>query len=371
MTQIKNFFRLLKYELIRILRNKVVVFMLLFFSIGMLLLIKLLTGGVDVSYPIAIQTINTDYETLKQNSLISENFSLEKSIFVSSYEEGIDLVKTNKVCLFLVVDASEDPEKYSLYYDNSNIASKTMVSYFENKKVQVTYEGIVDYLYDEYSIRVDKEYLDVVSFKSANPVAIDQGQMLFSMEVAVTISIVLMFGIAYSLARDNETSVSKNINFMPLTKNKYLLSKTIPFVVLGFFEMFLLLIIGQTIFNINYQTNFFAILLISMLFVIATTVLGTLFGSFKSQIAAVFCDMVFILVPLFVLTTAFIQSLFLPIQIFLYMFPMLPFVLLFNSMMYGGLINWLYVAILFVQIVIYYLVTYFILKSKVDGKLKV
>ena len=370
MTSIKNFFKLLKYELIRIVRNKVIVFMLLFFSIGLLLLIKMLTGNVDVSYPIAIQTINTDYESLKQNSLVSENFSLEKSIFVSSYEEGIDLVKTNKVCLFLVVDASEDPEKYSLYYDNSNIASKTMVSYFENKKVQVTYEGIVDYLYEEYSIKINKEYLDVINFKSANSVAINQNQILFSTEVTVTISIVLMFGIAYSLARDNETSVSKNINFMPFTKNKYLLSKIIPFVALGFFEMLLLLIIGQTAFNIEYQTNFFVILLMSMLFVISTTVLGSLFGSFKSQIASVFCDMIFILVPLFVFTTAFVQSLALPIQIFLYMFPMLPFVLLFNSMMYGGVINWLYVVILIGQIVIYYLITFFILKSKVDGRLK-
>ena len=370
MTAIKNFLKLLKYEFIRITRNKVIIFLLLFFSIGLLLLLKLLTSSVNVSYPIAIQTINTSVDSLEENSFIGNNFSMEDAIVVSSHEEGINLVKNNKVCVFLVVDASSEPQKYSLYYDNSNIASNTMISYFENKKVKITYEGIVDYLYEEYSVIVDKDYLDVISFKGANNVPINQSQLLFSTEVAVTIAIVLMFGIAYSLARDNETSVSKNINYIPLTKNKYLLSKIIPFIILGIFEMLVLLIIGHFVFDINYQLNIFVILLISILFVISTTILGSLFGSLKSQIASVFCDMMVILIPLFVLSTTFVQSLNVPIQIFLYAFPMMPFVMMLNSMMYGGIINWLYVLYLMVQIVVYYIITFLILKNKVDGKAK-
>ena len=135
--------------------------------------------------------------------------------------------------------------------------------------------------------------------------------------------------------------------------------------------MLLLLIVGQVFFEINYQTNLFIILLISSLFIISTTVLGSLFGSLKSQIAEVFCDMMVVLIPLFVMSVVFIQSLALPIQMFLYMMPMVPFVMLLNSMMFGGVINWVYIAILIAQILIYYLITYCILKSKIDGKLKV
>ena len=192
--------------------------------------------------------------------------------------------------------------------------------------------------------------------------------MQFSLEVAVTLSIILMFGVAYSMARDNETSVSKNINFMPLSKTKYIFSKTLPFVLLGFLELILVLLIGHLVFNINYQINVVAIFLISMLFVASTTLLGALFGSFKSQIACVFFDMLAIILPMFVISTTLTNTLTLPVQIFLYFFPIVPFVLNINAMMFNGIVNWMCVVILVLQIIVFYIIIYLVIKRRVNGR---
>jgi ABC-2 type transport system permease protein len=189
--------------------------------------------------------------------------------------------------------------------------------------------------------------------------------MPFAIEVACCVGLVLMLGLAYSISRDNETQVSKNIAYLPVGVHKYLFSKIIPYFLLGMAQLALMFVLGSVFFNINFATNFFVVLMLSSLFILSILLLSSLFSMFKSQIAAVFVDMLVILLPVFVSTIVYVQACPVYIQAILDCFPITPYITFLNSMIFNGVVIWEYVFIFLVQIIVYYALTITILKRRI------
>lgn len=364
MKKFKNFNRLVKYEFIRLFRNKVVFFCLIFFAI----LVVCLTATPKVSYdiPIAIFTNGKDISQVSAMTIMKETFNEDNFKYVSSIQEGKDAIKYGNAIMFIEINSETVPETLIMYFDSNSSASAILQGSLNNEKNQYSYDAIRQFL-EDYGITINQAYFEAISFVpiSESNNSVMSGLFVFGMIAGV--SVVIMFGLAYSISRDNETSVNKILSYMPIKSHTFLLSKIIPYLVIAIIEMIVLMLLGMLLFNVVYQMNFFLILLFSAIFILATICLGMVFSSFNSQITTALFSVAVILIPLLLLSASMIQIFPLFVQIILYTMPMTPCILLLHAMIFNGVINWLYVGILFAQIISYYLISYLLLRKNLKN----
>lgn len=365
MKGIKQILKMVKYELIRIFRNKFVFAMLLLFCTVLLLALALVQFNTK-SFPLAIYSDGINLEEAKVMEVIEKTLDADRITYVDSEEEGIKLVKKNRVSFFICLDRGKgnDEVTATFYYDQSNFVAKDVADNLIDAKNEYSYKAISDFLM-QYGITLNKSYFELISFKQISDDVVTIRQRSFAIEVACCIGLVMMLGLAYSISRDNETQVSKNIAYLPVGIHKYMLSKIIPYFLLGIIQMTIMFILGNIFFDINFATNFFVVLLLSSLFVLSILLLASVFSMLKSQIAAVFIDMLLVLLPVFVSTIVYVQACPAYIQFILNCFPITPFISFLNSMIFSGVIIWEYIVIFFIQSIIYYIVAINILKKRI------
>lgn len=364
MNKFKNFNKLVKFEFVRLFRNRVVFFCLIFFAI----LVVCLTATPKDSYdiPIAVFTSGKDISQVSAMSVMKDSFNEEKFIYVSSIEEGKDAVKYGKAIMFIEVNAETTPESLIMYFDSSSNASVILQGSLNNEKNKYSYDTIKQFL-EDYGITINQSYFETVSFVSISETNNSITSGLFVLGMMAGVSVVIMFGLAYSISRDNETSVNKILSYMPIKSHTFLFSKIVPYLVIATIEMIILILLGILLFNISFQMNIFIILLLSIVFILSTICLGLVFSSFKSQITTALCSVAVILIPMLLLSASIIQTFPLFVQIILYAMPMTPCIQLLHGMIFNGIVNWIYVLMLLVQIVIYYLLAYFLLRKNIKN----
>jgi len=368
MNKIKNFFRLVGLEFVRLFRNKAVITLLLVFAcvITIFVSFSIRLGDMCKSFDISIYTNGKELSEISAMEIIDERFDREKFIFVDSIEEGVDLLKENKVVFFLEIDTKTSPETIVLHYDGFSNASMMLKETLNNQKNEYSYNTITEML-DKYGITINRSYFESLRFESINDSNGWERSTLYVYGVSAGISVILMFGLAYSISRDSETSANKIVAFMPISVSKFMWSKMLTYILIGILEMFILLILGIAFFNIKFQMNWLLIILFSSIFILATILLGIIFSSYKSQVVTVLCSVAFILIPLIMLSNNVIQGIIFPIKMLLYVMPMTPFIYLFHGMVFNGVIDWLSIFILLLQIIFYYLFAYLLLRKNVKN----
>ena len=365
MKKTKQFFKLMKYEFKRVLRNKFVISMLLFFSIVMLLLLSL----VDVKnskFPIAIFLDGQNVDEVQVIDLINESVKTKELIYVDSEEEGLDKIRRGEVCFFISLNSENSPVTATFYYDGASAVGRTIKDSLSEAKSEYTYNITNEFL-NSHGISINEAYFNTVSFNSSTKTKVTARQMMFSTEAASCVSIILMFGLAYSISRDNETKVSKNLAYTPIGTQRFLWAKIIPYFVLGMLEIGAIYILGGVFFGINYQINPILIFLLSSLFVLSSIMMGLLFSTAKSQIATIFLDVGAIIMPIFVVSLVYLQNLILPFRLFLYCMPISLFVGFLNGMMFNGVVIWWNIIIFILQIIIYYIATVLIMQRRIKN----
>jgi len=242
--KIKQFFKLIKFELIRVTRNKVVFSLLICFSLALFLALSFVQNN-SANYSIAVFTDGAKLEETEVFQLIDEHLKTDNILIVKNKSEGINKVKNHQVTFFICLDTGEEKDETTavFYYDQSSSVGRAVVSGLTDAKNEYAYKALNEFL-GRYGIVMNKTHFEQVTFESANNNTVTIKQMTFSMEVACVLALVLMLGMANSLARDNETQVSKNISYIPIGANRYLLTKTIPYVVLGVLEIIVMYVLG-------------------------------------------------------------------------------------------------------------------------------
>ena len=365
MGDMKQFLQMVKYELIRISRNKVVFTMLLLFCTILLLALSFVQINTK-SFPIAIYTDGVVLEDANVIEVIEENLDTSRITYVDSKEEGLKLVKYNKVSFFICLDKGEANDEITavFYYDQSNSVARTTANGLVDAKNEYAYKTISDFLM-QYGINLNKTYFELITFEPTSNRAISIRQMPFAIEVTCCVALVLMLGLAYSISRDNETQVSKNIAYLPVGVNRYLLSKIIPYFLLGVLQITIMYILGIIFFKIDFAINLILVILLSLFFILSILMLSSLISTLKSQIAAIFMDMLVILLPVFISIVVYVQACPMYLQIILNCLPITPFIIFLNSMMYSGVILWRYVFVFVAQIIGYYCLNLIILKRRI------
>lgn len=361
---LSNFCKLVKFEFVKLFRNKTIFFMSLFFSIA---LVVLLSSGIFSSeeYKIALLTESNNIESVEVLSIV--DVDEDRYIMVENIDEGLELVKFQKVAFFVVVNNETDPETIKIYYNESLKISAYIKDFLNNKKNEYSYTAITDFL-EECGIKLNKAYFEVAEFESVVENPVSEEQRLFPLEVSTGISIMIMFGLAYLVVKDNESGVNKILLYMPISIPVYLLAKMIPYLVVGIIELSLLFGIGALVLHIEYAFNIGTIILLSIIFIVSTICLGLVFSTFKSQIATAFADMFVILVPLVALTMSLIQSLIMPVRIAMYALPFTAYTSLLQGMIFNGVIDSMLVFYMIIQSIVYFFIAVLLFKKKMNTR---
>lgn len=363
-----RFLKLMGYETKRIFRNRVVFGMLLVFCVVLICSLYFVQAAAD-EYVVAVYSDGIEDITEQANFQIMEKKMATKTVYVDSEEQGIDLLKRGDAIFFIRFTKEEKgPASAVVYYDASNTVIGNIVDECKNIRDKYAYERLMDYL-KEWGVKMKSTYFNSLEFRQ---IASQYGgekkftydQLAFGLEIAASISLILLLGLAYSLARDRETGVGKNVSYIPIGHNTYFLSKVVPFFLLGMLEMLLLCGLGSLLLRISFQINLFLVWALSAFFVMATISLGLLFSMMKNQISSVFFGILAVLLPIFIEILVVVPALPTALRVLINILPVTPYLRLFNGMVYNGIILWWTVPVLFAQAVVYYLAALFVIKKQ-------
>ncbi|MGV8122101.1 MAG: ABC transporter permease [Candidatus Xenobiia bacterium LiM19] len=118
------------------------------------------------------------------------------------------------------------------------------------------------------------------------------------------IAIILIFLpptiVAISLSKEKETGSILNMFCSPITKAEYIIGKSIPYIVITYFNFILFLLFTVFIFHVPMRGNLLLLLGVSLIYVITVIGLGIFVAVLvKSQIAAILITAVVNLIPSF------------------------------------------------------------------------
>lgn len=369
-----RFLKLMGYETKRIFRNKLIFGMLLGFCVLLICSLFLVQSSTR-EYVVAVYTDGIENAEESDTIKIMNVRGQTKLVEVDSAEKGMDMLRRGDAIFFLRLSAAlldengEGPVTATIYYDGSSYVINNIVDDIKDERDRRAYIALVDFL-NEWGISVNSAYFRPVEFRqvaqkgNSEKTIFTHDQMAFGLEIAACVYLILLLGIAYSLARDRETQVSKNISYIPIGHNTYFLSKIVPFFILGMLEMLLICVLGAKLLGIAFQVNLFVVWALSSFFVMATIAFSLLCSMMKNQISSVFLGMMSLLIPLFVEILVVIPALPTYMRVILNFFPVTAFMRFFNGMVYNGLILWKNIFIFLGQTVGYYLLALFVIKKQ-------
>lgn len=367
----KNFFKLVFFELKKIWRSPII-------------FVFLLVGPLVMQFFVCVFTesqtnlkIFTDQQNIVfvKNGDISENvknvlgiFSEDEKIeWKDDLEDELLKLKVFDNKLVLYVETQTSPQEITLYYNNENLISKIYAEKIKQIKDSYTYVTILNYLDDYFGISIDKNYFEISEIENVGGEVNVQSNS-FSTTACIFLAFILMLGIVYSMARDNETGVFKQLCYFPLSTNKYLSVKMFLFAVIGIVEMLFMILISY-IFGMTISGNFIIFILIVALYTLSQLSMFMLFSTVKNQISGVCLAIIAIIMPLIVCISISVSSLPAFLQALLYISPLTPFINSSITYINFGVVKTLWIIIMAVEFVVYYLLTLLIVKYK-TGTLK-
>ncbi len=373
-----SFFKLVWFEFLKLLRSPVV---LLFLLLGPLLM-EITLGSImqnTLSKAKTTQQQQTQQEqpttTINENIVFVKNGELNQdvsqtlnSFFKDAEISWNDNLKNSLSQLYLqnclmvfFVDTEKDPQEIQIYYDEANFLSQTLAIRIRMIQQQYVYVAVLDYLKTEWGITIQQEYFNVANFN--NTASMNFFSRYFSMFLSVFIAFVLTIGLSFSIARDNETNVFKQLCYTPISTNRYLLIKGFLYILFAMLNAGLMLL-GGLLFGLEIAGNVGILLLFTLLFSMSFGAMNMLFSTTKNQIGAVSLALLFILVPALVemiLTLNILPTFF---RIITLISPLMSFLELSQSYILYGVFDVTYLIIMAVEMVVYYVLAVIIIKHK-------
>lgn len=378
MHNIKHFFNLVKFEFVKLFRNKLLFVFIIAFPILMTFVVNSINfdnnknlvsnneqqeqQNDSESKVIALYANGELAQGSELSQILNSFYSSNRIQVVQSFAQGEQLLKEWAVYFFVFIDTTATPNTAVFYYDSSSNAGNLLAGELRKKQLQQTYTSLINFLAG-YGIVVNESYFNVVQFETIATQHIGFAKRIMPL-TASFIAAIIMFGLAYSVARDNETNVVKQISYTPISVNKYLLSKALPFFIIGLLQAGLLLLMGAVVYGVNYQANLLLIAGCYALFVVSSIGLGLLFSTINNQTTTTFATLIAILLPVMATFIAFVNSYPLWARVLIYCFPLSSYIQLLSQQSYSGVTLPFFVILLACQAVGYYVLAYYLSKAK-------
>jgi len=183
-----------------------------------------------------------------------------------------DLVRGDRPVLLLEADATDPTATV-----NAINSLKTLV----RVSLENDLKGPLGYLApgtDPVELRIHPRY---------NPEGITQYNIVPGlMGVVLTMTMVMITGLA--ITRERERGTMENLLSMPTRPLEVLLGKIIPYILVGYVQVVLILTAAKVIFHVPMQGSLGLLLLVAMLFIIANLAVGITFSTIaRNQLQAV------------------------------------------------------------------------------------
>ncbi|MDR2464174.1 MAG: ABC transporter permease [Holosporales bacterium] len=115
--------------------------------------------------------------------------------------------------------------------------------------------------------------------------------------MAMLLMTLVMILTSTSIAKEKESGTFETIIAAPIKRRHIILGKTIPFAIVGLFNVFVILISGRLLFHLPFKGNFLVFLLENMLFVTCAVLVGILMSTFvTNQQQSMLCSFIVIFV---------------------------------------------------------------------------
>lgn len=132
-----------------------------------------------------------------------------------------------------------------------------------------------------------EEPLDIRIHPRYNPEGITQYNIVPGlMGVVLTMTMVMITGLA--ITRERERGTMENLLSMPTRPLEVLLGKIIPYILVGYVQVILILLAARVVFHVPMQGNLLLLLVVAMLFISANLAVGITFSTMaRNQLQAV------------------------------------------------------------------------------------
>ena len=287
-------------EFIQMRRDRTTLAMMIFFPMIQLVLFGFAINGDPKQLPIAVLSAdsssftrslilamkNTDYfkvvESPKNKAEASKWLAKGKVQFILSIPPNFsrDLVRQTKPAILIEVDAT-DPSASSYALSSLNTLTKIAMTDL--------FKGSLQYLQSQdpaFRFDIHAKY---------NPLRVTQFNIVPGL-LGVVLTMTMIMITALSMTREFERGTMENLLAMPTRPLEVMLGKILPYIIVGFTQVSIILFSSKMIFALPIAGSLFLLLLLCLPFIGANLVVGLTFSTLaKNQLQAMQLTMFFFL----------------------------------------------------------------------------
>lgn len=353
--------RLFIFECRRIRRNRIILVFLVLFPFAMALLFNSVVAEENFAFAVYNQLESNAADEI--DKYLPEGYFADKLISVTSAEEGMDLLNHGNVEFYVHLYEKDGIPCAVIHYYEYNYATGLAVTKLQGHLNTQAYETVVELLAG-YGIRLNEAYFSPCTFEAADTIHLPTGQRTLTVQLAALVSMVILFGLAFSVARDNELGIARQTAYTPIGIHTYQLSKALPYLILGVYNVAVITFTGAYGFGFDFVVSPFRLFAACCLLVPATTALGLLICRIKSQMAVALCEFAVMVVPMISVMLQVVKAFPPHFRWLFYLCPITPFCKLYETLAYTGTLDLPSVVILAVEAVVYYLLASLILRRE-------
>ncbi len=275
-------FYLVKKELIEILRQKQMIFMMVVSPIFQLILFGYIATTDVKNLPVEIINLSKSKHSAKIINKIKSSILFDVKKITTVYENPLEKMKEGKISSAIVLRDSFDKKKNPMAFPEIEILMDGVDS--NTSLISAGYfNGIInDYLSEEV-----KKY--GVNYPLSSKVLLRYNPELKSINymgpaiVAMLLTVIAIFLTSGSIVKEKEQQTMDTLLISQLTPVEIYIGKALPMLLIGILEMFLGVFLVIIWFGIPIKGSIFDLLLASIVYVIAILSIALLISTFASS----------------------------------------------------------------------------------------
>ncbi len=121
--------------------------------------------------------------------------------------------------------------------------------------------------------------------------------------LALLLMVITMLLSSLAIVKEKELGTLEQLNVTPITPKQMIIGKLIPFVIIGFIDVLLVVTVSRFLFRVPFRGSFFLLLIMSLIFLATTLGLGLFISTIsQNQQQAMMTSVFFVMVPMFFLS---------------------------------------------------------------------
>ncbi|MEN3046370.1 MAG: ABC transporter permease [Candidatus Hydrothermales bacterium] len=151
--------------------------------------------------------------------------------------------------------------------------------------------------------------------------------------IAMVLLVTGMILTSISVAREKETETIELLSISPISHLEFILGKTIPYVIIGFIDLLIIVLLSTTLFKVPFRGSVLLLLFSSALFLFLVQGIGLLSSVISETQAQAMITCIFFVLPMLILSGFFypVESMPLIFKVIAYFNPLTHFLIILRS----------------------------------------